>query len=424
MTSPGIAIVGSGAAAAAAAEAFRELGFDGDVCLLGSEPAPPYERPALSKRFLTDRQVDPPPLFSPDILADGGIRLERDAKVVSIDAANRTVATSRGERFSYDRLLLATGAEPRRLEVSGSHLAGIHYLRELHDARELRAALRAASQIVVVGGGVIGLEVAASARRLGCAVTVVEVAPHIMGRIVPSALAEVIADLHRARGVTIRTSTRPVAFEGSERVRGVALEGGAVIDADAVVVGVGVLPRIELAARAGLAIDNGVVVDEHFRTSVPDIFAAGDVASVFHVGERRHLRIEQWRPAQDQGRRAAASMMGAFDPYRDVPWMWSEQHDFEIQMTGFGFDGASIVRRGDVEAPGGLAYLAVRDGGLVGACGVSFGSSIARTIRVAQLMIERGAAVETTQLGDPELDLRSLMRKLSAAGRHATVGGA
>jgi 3-phenylpropionate/trans-cinnamate dioxygenase ferredoxin reductase subunit len=410
-----IAILGSGAAAVSAAESLRELGFEEELCLFGSEPAAPYERPALSKQFLTEQQVEPPPLLSPGALADRGIRLESGAEVVSIDAGNRALATARGERVGYDRLLLATGAEPRRLDLPGSRLAGIHYLRELHDARELRAALRPGRRIVIVGGGVIGLEVAASARRLGCAVTVIEVAPQLMGRIVPGELAGVIADLHRARGVTIRTGTRPVAFEGTERVRGVALEDGEVVGADAVVVGIGVVPRTELAARAGLAIDNGVLVDEHFRSSDPHIFAAGDVARVFHVGERRHIRVEQWRPAQNQGRRAAACMLGAPDPYRDIPWMWSDQHDFEIQMTGFGLEGAEIVRRGDVAQRGGLAFLGVRDGRLVGACGVSLGSGIAKTIRVAQLMIEQGIAVDPERLRDPELDLKALARELLAA---------
>jgi 3-phenylpropionate/trans-cinnamate dioxygenase ferredoxin reductase component len=414
-----IAIVGTGAAAVSAAESLRELGFEGELCLFGSEPAAPYERPALSKQFLTDQQVEPPPLLSPGALAERGIRLELGAEVVSIDAGNRTLTTAAGSRVGYDWLLLATGAEPRRLDIPGCELAGIHYLRELHDARELRAALRPGRRIAIVGGGVIGLEVAASARRLGCAVTVIEVAPQLMGRIVPSELAGVIADLQRARGVTIRTDTTPVAFEGTERVRGVALEDGEVVAADAVVVGIGVLPRTELAARAGLAIDNGVLVDERFRSSDPHIFAAGDVARVFHAGEQRHIRVEQWRPAQDQGRRAAASMLGAPHPYRDVPWMWSDQHDFEIQMTGFGLEGAEIVRRGDVAHRGGLAYLAVRDGRLVGACGVSLGSSIARTIRAAQLIIEHDAPVDAAQLRDPELDLRSLARKLAGAKRDA-----
>jgi 3-phenylpropionate/trans-cinnamate dioxygenase ferredoxin reductase subunit len=415
-----IAIIGSGAAGVSAAEALRELGFEGELCLLGSEPAAPYERPALSKQFLTDQQPEPPPLLSLDAPRARGLRLELGAEVLSIDAVKRELVTSRGERLGYERLLLATGAEPRRLDVPGSHLAGVHYLRELADARELRAALRPASRIVIVGGGVIGLEVAASARRLGCAVTVIEAAPQLMGRIVPSELAELIADLHRARGVSIRTGTRPVAFEGTKLVERVVLEDGEVVAADAVVVGIGVLPRTELAARAGLAIDNGVLVDERFRSSNPDIYAAGDVARVFHAGEQRHIRIEQWRPAQLQGRRAAAAMMGAPDRYRDVPWMWSDQHDFEIQMTGFGFDGAEIVRRGDIAQRGGVAYLAVREGRLIGACGASLGSSIARTIRVAQLMMEQDIPIDAAQLRDPELDLRSLARKLAGA-QHGTA---
>lgn len=413
-----IAIVGAGAAGVAAAAALQELGVGDKVCLFGAEGVVPYERPVLSKGSLTDPVATEPPPLDSTRLTEGGLRLALDRPVMSIDADARTLLLAHGEEVAYERLLIATGAEPRRLELPGSGLRGLHYLRDLADARRLRPALHAARRIVIIGAGVIGLEVAASARQLGCEVTVVEVAPQVMGRVVPFEMAEAIAGLHGAHGVTIRTSTQPVAFDGDGTdVRGVVLADGEILPADAVVIGVGVIPRSALAAAAGIVTDGGVVVDEYFRTSADDVFAAGDVARVFHAGERRHVRVEQWEPAQKQGRYAAMSMLGAGQPYRAIPWMWSDQHDAHVQMAGFGFDDADVViRRGSLANREGLSFLAVRDDRLVAACGVSIGMGVARTVRPAQRLIEREVAVDAEQLGDPRLDLRRLARQ------HAGVG--
>jgi 3-phenylpropionate/trans-cinnamate dioxygenase ferredoxin reductase subunit len=411
-----IAIVGAGAAGVAAAVALHELGAGDEVCLLGAEGVVPYERPVLSKASLTDPVASEPPPLDPAGLTERGIRLELGSKVVSIDAGAHKLSLAEGEQIEYDRLLLATGAEPRRLDLPGSELRGIFYLRELADARRLRPALQAADRIVVIGGGVIGLEVAASARQLGCDVTVVEVAPQLMGRVVPLEMAEAIAALQRERGVTIRTSTRPVAFDSNgDGVRGVVLDDGEVLPADAVLIGIGVVPRTELASSAGLATDDGVVVDEYFQTSEQSIFAAGDVARVYHCAQQRHVRIEQWEPAQGQGRHAAMSMAGDGEPYRAVPWMWSDQHDVHIQMAGFDFAEADhVVRRGNIDESEGLSLFAVRGGRVVAACGVSIGMGVARTVRPAQRLIEREIGVDPEQLSDPRLDLRRLIRQARA----------
>lgn len=408
-----IAIVGAGAAGVAAAVVLQELGVDEEVRLFGAEGVVPYERPVLSKGSLTEPVAGEPPPLHPAGLASLGIRVELDREVVAIDAGAHTLRLTHGQELEYDRLLLATGAAPRRLEVPGSEHKGVFYLRELADARRLRPALHASGRVVIIGGGVIGLEVAASARQLGCEVTVVEVGPRLMGRIVPLELADAIAALHRARGVVVRTSTCPVAFEGDAgEVRGVVLADGEILPADTVVIGIGVVPRSGLAARAGIATDDGVVVDECFRTSDDRIFAAGDVARVHHAGEGRHVRIEQWEPAQEQGRCAARSMLGAAEPYRAIPWMWSDQGDVHLQMAGFDFDDADVVvRRGSIDDREGLSLLAVRDGRLVAACGVSIGMGAARTVRPAQRLIEREIRVDPEQLSDPRLDLRRLVRQ-------------
>jgi 3-phenylpropionate/trans-cinnamate dioxygenase ferredoxin reductase subunit len=406
-----IAIVGAGVAGLSAGEALRDLGYEGSVRVLGAETAIPYERPVLSKRFLDKRDlVSPPALRSPEALAEMDIALELGVAVSAIDTSRRMLHTTSGAEVRYDQLLLATGAAPRRLSIPGAELGGIHHLRELDDARTLRSDLRPGDRIVLIGGGVIGLEVAASAAALGLGVTVLETAPQLMGRIVPASFAALLRELHQARGVKIRTNVHPMGFEGSSgRVRQVMLEDDERIPADVVVVGVGASPRIELAQRAGLIVDDGIVVDKLLRSSDERIFAAGDVARVWHAAVGRHIRIEQWRPAQAQGRHVAASMLGRSEPYQEVPWMWSDQHELHLQATGFGFAGLDVVRRGRLGVRSGVAFLGVRDGRLEAACGLSVGTGVARTIRAAQLLIGRGVRVDA-DLADPDVDLHHLAR--------------
>jgi 3-phenylpropionate/trans-cinnamate dioxygenase ferredoxin reductase component len=406
-----IAIVGAGIAGLSAGEALRELGYEGSVRVIGAEAAIPYERPALSKRFLDKYDLaNPPALRLPEALAEMGIALEMGFAVSAIDASRRMLCTTSGAEVRYDQLLLATGAAPRRLSLPGAELGGIHQLRELSDARALRSDLRSGDRIVLIGGGVIGLEVAASAAALGLGVTVLETAPQLMGRIVPASFAELLQELHQARGVEIRTNVHPTGFEGSSgRVRQVMLEDDERIPADVVVVGVGASPRTELAQRAGLIVDDGIVVDKLLRSSDERIFAAGDVARIWHAGVGRHIRIEQWQPAQAQGRHAAANMLGRDEPYQEVPWMWSDQHELHLQATGFGFAGLDVVRRGSLDARSGVAFLGVRGGRLEAACGLSIGTGVARTIRAAQLLIGRGVRLDA-DLADPDVDLHHLAR--------------
>ncbi len=407
-----IAIIGAGAAGWAAARALRDYGYDGGVRVFELERAAPYERPTLSKQFLTNLGLEYPPTLATHEWDKGGIRLELSAHVISVDPGSQVIHTSTGAEVRYEYLLMATGSQCRRLQLPGADLMGVHYLRNVGDALRLRAELLPDRRIAIIGGGVIGLEVAGSAVARGCSVTVIEAAPHVMGRVVPAEMAAAIEDVHSARGVTLRTATRPITFDvDGGRIRGVALDTGEVIPADAVVAGVGASPSTALASAAGLDVDDdGVLVDDHFRSSDDRVFAAGDVANVFHLNEGRHLRVEQWRGALDQGAQAAANMLSIGKPYRGIPWMWSDQHDVHLQATGFGFDRATeIIRRGALTQPSGLAYLGVRDDRLVAACGISTGPAIGKTIRIAQLLIERGSPVDLDRLADSGQSLKPLI---------------
>jgi 3-phenylpropionate/trans-cinnamate dioxygenase ferredoxin reductase component len=417
-----IAIIGAGCAGWAAAGALREYGFEGGVRLVGAEPLPPYERPVLSKAFLTDPSMAEPPTLGPELT---GVELDLGTRVVAIDPEAKTFTTDDERTVAYDKLLLTMGASPRRLDLPGCELEGVHYLREVTDARALRAELGDGRRVVVIGGGVIGLEVAASANGIGCQVSVVELAQEVLARVTPTRLAEKMRKHHAAAGIEFHMGARPVSLvEGNAlRVGGVALGTGEIIPADVVFVGIGASPRSDLASAAGLSVDDGVLVDEQLRSSDPNIFAAGDVARVWSFSMRRYVRAEQWRSAEAQGRSAAAAMLDRSAKDVPAPSMWSDQGDLHLQVVGYGLDDdAGLVTRGDLEDRQGLAYFAIRDRRLIGVAGVSRGAGVARQVRPAQALITSGVEIDPAALTDPRLDLRRLVRDGARAQRSGDAG--
>ncbi len=354
MTPATFVIVGAGLAGAKAAEALREEGFDGRVVLVGAEPERPYERPPLSKDYLRGESGREKAYVHPEAFyAEHEIELRLATAVEAIDPGAHEIVLGDG-RLRYDRLLLATGAEPRRLVAAGAELDGVHQLRTFADADALRARLDAGGRVVVVGAGWIGSEVAASARQRGLEVTVIEPLSVPLERVLGPEVGGVYRDLHRERGVDLRLGTGVVAFEGDERVRSVRTTGGAV-DCDFVVVGVGVAPRVGLAQAAGLAIGDGILVDAALRTSAPDVFAAGDVASAEHPFLGRRIRVEHWANAIDQGASAARSMLGQDVAYDRIPYFFSDQYDVGMEYAGHALGWDEVVLRGD---PAGREFIA------------------------------------------------------------------
>lgn len=343
-------IVGAGLAGAKAAEALRSEGFNGRILLFGAEPERPYERPPLSKSFLqgtSEREriyVHPKQWY-----ADHDIELHTSTTVTAIDRAQREIALANGHRHAYDKLLLTTGASPRELPDAGAH--SVYYLRRVEDSLQLRFAFTTAKRVLIIGGGWIGLEVAAAARAANVEVVLLERGEVPLLRILGSETAEVFARLHRGHGVDLRTSTgiRHIITNADGRATGVQLNDGTRVDADLVVVGVGALPNTSLAEDAGLLVDNGIKVDEHLRTSDPDIFAAGDVANALHPLLGVHLRIEHWFNALSQPAVAARSMLGLDASYDQVPYFYSDQYELGMEYSGQvdpdGYD--QIVFRGD-----------------------------------------------------------------------------
>jgi 3-phenylpropionate/trans-cinnamate dioxygenase ferredoxin reductase component len=341
-------IVGAGLAGAKAAEALREEGFDGRIVLVGEEPELPYERPPLSKDYLRGESPREKPRVHPEgFYADKDIELLTGTIVDHIDVGAREVALGGGERLSYDRLLLATGARPRRLRLPGSELDGVHYLRDFADADRLAARLRPGARAVVIGAGWIGAEVAASAQQSGVEVTLLEQAALPLERVLGPELGRIYADIHTDHGVRFIGEAVVEALEGAGAVEQVRLAGGETLPADFVVVGVGVEPRTELAEAAGIAVDNGIAVSETLETNVPGVFAVGDVANAHHPFYGRRLRVEHWANALNQPATAAKAMLGKPAAYDRLPYFFSDQYEVGMEYTGYATEWDQVVFRGD-----------------------------------------------------------------------------
>ena len=401
MTSDVTVIVGAGQAGAHAAVAMRTAGLGGRVLLVGAELHAPYERPPLSKAALTD---DPPPapgwFYPPARYAALAIELLTDTTVTGIDLAAARIDLSDGQRLPYDRLLLATGGRARTLSVAGGEQALT--LRTPDDARRLRARLVPGARVVCIGAGVIGLEVAAAARARGCIVAVIEAAASALGRAFAPDMAAWLTGLHRQAGVTLHFGASVAAIEADA----VCCGDGLRVPADVVVAGIGMTRNTELAAAAGIAVDNGILVDACGRTSAPGVFAAGDVAAFWQPRLGRRLRLESWRHAQDHGLAVGRVMAGGTTPYDDVPWFWTDQHGRNIQIAGLPTDAVASVLRG---APGDATFCAFHldaAGRLVAVTGVN----APRDVRAAMALIRAGGTVDPAQLADPAIRLASLAK--------------
>jgi 3-phenylpropionate/trans-cinnamate dioxygenase ferredoxin reductase subunit len=409
----GIVIVGAGEAGTRAALSLRQSGWPGAITLIGQEDLPPYERPPLSKKVLT---CATPTVLKTIANAEGfaadKVTYLPGTTVCEIDRIHHRVALLQTEReFHYDRLLLTTGASARKLALESHDGADIHYLRTFADALKIRAEFSPGKRILVIGGGFIGLEIAASARTVGADVTVVEMAPRILGRGVPQNLAKLIHRFHAEQGVPIFEGIGVTRFEPAGRQTRAHLSNGITVDCDAIVAGVGAVPNTALAESAGVVTENGIRVDSCLRTNDPDIFAAGDCCSFPHVlyGNRR-IRLEAWRNAQTQGQHAAASLMGADTAYSAVPSFWSDHYDRTLLICGFTDEPHTTTVERNLDRGVNLQFHLASDGRLLGASAFGPNEVIARDMRIAELLIERGAIPGGDRLADPAVKLKSLLR--------------
>ncbi|RFB84925.1 ferredoxin reductase [Rhizobium leguminosarum bv. trifolii] len=400
-------ILGAGECGARAAFALREKGFDGDITLVGAEPLHPYERPPLSKAGAD--AGDPKFIAAAEKYADSGIRLLTGLEAGNFDTASRTVIFSDGATLSYDKLLLATGAAARWFPGAPEGSAHIRALRTHHDAAALRDVMKSGKHIAIIGGGFIGLELAATARLHGAEVTVIEGLERVLKRGVPEEIAQLLTGRHRAEGVDIRcgVSIESLNEEGGKAI--IRLSGGERIEADLALVGIGARPNVEIAERAGLTIENGIAVDRYLQTSAPDVFAAGDCCSFpLAIYGGRRVRLESWRNAQEQGTLAAANMLGLDQAVSSVPWFWSDQYDMTLQIAGLA-EGAATHQRRDLGAGAFILFHLDADGRLIAASGIGPGNAVARDIRLAEMLIAAGSHPDPAALRANDVKLKSLL---------------
>jgi 3-phenylpropionate/trans-cinnamate dioxygenase ferredoxin reductase subunit len=399
-----VVIVGAGQAGAQVAVSLRQLGFGGKITLLGEERQPPYQRPPLSKGYLSgDMPLERTWLRSEGYYAKHEIELRLGVRAERILRNERTVVCTDGGQIGYDALAICTGSQARRLAVPGVDLPGVFYLRTLADSDRIRAAVRRGASAVIIGGGYIGLEVAASMRKLGCAVTVIEALERVMNRVVAPPVSAFFAAEHAIHGVEVVTDAAVAGLEGDGRIERVVCADGRVFAADLAVIGIGAVPNDELAKEAGLEVENGVVVDAFGRTGDPAIFAAGDVTNHPNALFGRRLRLESVHNAMEQAKAVARAIVGQPQAYADVPWFWSDQYDLKLQIAGIGDPDDELILRGD---PGARAFscLHLRGGRLVAIDCVNRGADF---LAAKKLIAER-RPLDRARAADPETRLVEL----------------
>jgi 3-phenylpropionate/trans-cinnamate dioxygenase ferredoxin reductase component len=406
MSSLSCCVVGANLAGGRAAEALRENGFTGRIVLVGTERDRPYERPPLSKEYLR-RETPEAQLYlrPPGYYEEQRIELRLGVSATRLDPTERIVELKSAERLNYDKVLIATGCEVRRLSIPGIDLDGVRYLRTRTESAELAMLLEKARRVVVIGAGFIGSEVAASARMLGKEVTILEASAVPLGRALGTRMGEVCAVIHRDHGVDLRLSCRVQEFRGVGRVEEVVLADGSRVHCDLAVVGVGVTPSVGWLEGSGVALDNGVLVNEYCETNLPGVYAAGDVANAWNplLGER--LRVEHYDNAQNHGTAAGKVMAGGREPYAPIPYFWSDQYEYTMQYVGHARGDDQIVLRGDLFQRSFTAFY-VREGR------VRAGFAIGRPkdIMATRRLIQAGKQVDPRLLADEQTDLRALVR--------------
>jgi 3-phenylpropionate/trans-cinnamate dioxygenase ferredoxin reductase subunit len=409
---PRIVIVGASLAGATAAATLREEGFDGEIRLIGAEPELPYNRPPLSKGYLRQQERFEDQLVKPAAFyAEQRIELTLGVRATAIDAAQRVVVLATGERVAYDRLLVTTGSRHRPLSLPGASLAGVFQLRTVEECDRIRAATRRARRAVVVGLGFIGCEVSASLRQLGIEVAAVADARVPLARVLGDEVGGVLGDIHRDHGVELVLEDAVAAFEGADRVERVRTRQGRILEADMVVAGIGIVPAAELLAAAGAEVEDGVLVDARCRTSLPDVFAAGDVTNHLHPVFGR-LRVEHWNNAYRQGQAAARSLLGAEQPYDYVHTFWSDQYEHVLEYVGFARSWDRLVFRGRPERRAFLAFY-LQGGVLQAVAGLDRGGDPedpqgAGELTAAVSMIRHRVRVDPARLADEDIDLHRL----------------
>lgn len=398
-------IIGASHAGAQLANALRKEGWEGKILVIGDEDVLPYHRPPLSKALMVgEKQANELDILKTTVYEKANVEFKLNTRVESIDRDNKEVVLVGGEKLSYDKLALCTGARVRKLDIPGSDLPGVHYLRTLKDSLAIKEDVKPGGHAVIVGGGYIGLETAASLRKLGMEVSVLEMMGRVLERVTAPELSDYYTQLHEGQGVKIHTDAQALAIEGGDRVERVKCNNDLTLDADLVIIGIGVIPNIELAEAAGLETGNGIIVNELAATTDPDIVAAGDCT--FHPNKLLgfELRLESVPNAMDQAKTAAATICGNEKPYHALPWFWSDQYDIKLQIAGFNKGYDKVVLRGEPSTNAFVAWYMKGDDVLAADC-INSG----KEFMLAKKLLAQKVSVTAEQLADTEFDLKSLV---------------
>lgn len=402
--SESVVIVGAGHAAGQAAASLRQKGYTGTVVMVGDEPFVPYQRPPLSKAFLAGDLELERLYFKPEkFWGEHDVDTRLATRATAIDTAAKTVALDSGDTLNYDKLLLTTGSRVRELPIPGHTLPGVHYLRSIADVQAMQSAFTAGTRLTIVGGGYIGLEVAAVAAKRGLNVTVLETEGRVMNRVVAPEISHFFQDLHREAGVTLELGRRVKELRGTDRIEAVVCGDGSEVPTELCIIGIGIMPNVELAEAAGIKCSNGIVVDEYCQTSAADVLAAGDCTRHPNAILGRHLRLESVHNAIEQGKTAAGTICGAPAAYSQVPWFWSDQYDIKLQIVGLSEGYDQFVMRGDPAAKSFAAFY-LQQGKLLAVDAVNS----PREFMLGKKLIAAGASFDCDTLGDTTQDFKAL----------------
>ena len=407
-----IIILGAGQSAAYAAKQIREVDKDSQITIIGEEKNLPYERPPLSKDYILGKlKLEQFLFFSNEFYKQNNINIITEEKIVKVDFNKKTLTSSKNNDFNYDQLLIATGSKNRQFDIENLDKKiqnEIIYLRNIEESEEIKKRINIANEILVIGGGFIGLEIASSASQLGKKVTIVEMGNQLMGRVIPKEIANMIQSVHEENGNTIYLQTQIKKITKKNNSFQILLNSNTTLSADLIIVGIGSSPNTSLFVESSLEIDNGIITDEFSRTSIPDVFAAGDVSNFFHPMYGTHMRLESFKHAQNQGINAGKNILGIQTSYAEIPWMWSDQFNLNLQMTGICNDYESFVQRGsDVQE--GIIFFFIKNRRIRGACGLGVGGKIGRDIRLAGKISEKCIKVTKEILSNKNLPLKKLL---------------
>ena len=407
-----IIILGGGQAAAYAANEIRKVDASSTLTMISDEEILPYERPPLSKDYLLDKITMSDCLFYPkEFYVKNNIDFIANTKINNVNFNNKEVRSLSGKKFYYDKLLIATGSSNRKLQVNGKDILynqSIIYLRNSVESKILKDKIKLAKNIIIIGGGFIGLEIASSASQLGKKITIIERTKQLMGRVIPTEIANLVQKKHEKNGTTIKLNVDIEEMNELKNSHEIILKTGEKIIADLVIVGIGSLPNTSMFSETDIKIENGVLTDEFGKTSVPDVFAAGDVANFFHPFYNKYIRLESFKHAQNHGINAGKNMLGIKTSYNEIPWMWSDQFELNLQLTGLCNDYETIAQRG-LNVSEGIIYFFLKNRRVVGACGIGVGGKIGRDIRLAGKLSEKKIKVTKEILSDKGVKLNKII---------------